>query len=100
MDFAGGMEFKFPNGATARSANITPEENTGIGAWERAYFVGRFKEYADSTTSHIRMSPNEANTVMPWSMYAGMTEEDLNAIYSYLRTAKPIENEVEKFSDQ
>mgnify|MGYP001318790820 CR=1 FL=1 len=35
---------------------------------------------------------------MPWTMYAGMTEEDLNAIYSYLRTVKPVRHEVEKFS--
>lgn len=98
MDFAGGMEFKDPTLGTMRSANITPENDTGIGAWDRAYFVGRFKEYADSSGSHIPVAKGEANTVMPWTMYAGMTEEDLNAIYSFLRTVKPVRHEVEKFS--
>ena len=31
---------------------------------------------------------------MPWSDYAGMTEDDLGAIYDYLRTVKPIKNRV------
>lgn len=98
MDLAGGMEFKDPMLGTMRSANITPEGDTGIGAWERAYFIGRFKEYADSSKSHIAVARGEANTVMPWTMYAGMTEEDLSAIFSYLRTVKPVRHEVEKFS--
>jgi mono/diheme cytochrome c family protein len=98
MDFAGGMEFTFPWGPIVRSANITPDENTGIGAWDRAYFIERFKEYADSTKSHIPVAKDGDNTVMPWTMYAGMTEEDLNAIYSYLRTVKPVTNQVEKHS--
>ena len=34
---------------------------------------------------------------MPWPLYAGMTEEDLSAIYDYLRTVKPIKNKVEVF---
>lgn len=98
MEFAGGREFKDPALGVARSANLTPENDTGIGAWERAYFINRFKEYADSTQSHIRVAKGEANTVMAWTMYAGMTEEDLSAIFSYLRTVKPVRHEVEKFS--
>ncbi len=98
MAFAGGMEFKFPWGAVVRSANITPEEDTGIGAWDKAYFVGRFKEYADSAGSHIAVEKNGDNTVMPWTMYAGMTEEDLGAIFSFLLTVQPVKNVVEKHS--
>jgi mono/diheme cytochrome c family protein len=96
MDFAGGMEFKFPWGAVVRSANITPEEDTGLGAWDKAYFVGRFKEYADSAGSHILVAKDGENTVMPWTMYAGMTEEDLGAIFSFLHTVKPVKNVVAK----
>ena len=96
MDFAGGQEFRLPWGETVRTANITPEIDTGIGAWDKAYFVSRFKEYADSASAHIPVAKGEGNTLMPWTMYAGMTEQDLSAIYSYLRTVKPIRNEVEK----
>jgi hypothetical protein len=35
---------------------------------------------------------------MPWTMYAGMKEDDLKAIYAYLKTIKPIKNEVVKFT--
>ncbi len=96
MDFAGGFEFSLPNGRIVRSANITPHRDTGIGAWEESYFIGRFKEYADSTKSHIRVSQNGDNTMMPWTHFSGMTVEDLTAIYSYLKTVAPVENAVEK----
>ncbi|MDZ7363094.1 MAG: c-type cytochrome [candidate division KSB1 bacterium] len=96
MDFAGGQEFRFPWGKVVRSANITPEQDTGIGAWDKEYFIGRFKEYLDSSASHIPTPQGDDNTVMPWTMYAGMTEEDLAAIFAYLQTVKPIRNEVIK----
>ena len=97
MDFAGGMEFRFSPERVVRSANITPAENTGIGAWEKAYFIGRFKEYADSTNSHISVAKDGDNTVMPWTMYAGMTLEDLTSISRYIDSVKPISNSVEKY---
>lgn len=96
MDFAGGQEFRFPWGEAVRSANITPEIDTGIGAWDKDYFINRFKDYADSATAHIPIAKGEGNTVMPWTMYAGMTEEDLSAIFAYLRTVPPIRNEIDK----
>ena len=40
------------------------------------------------------------NSVMPWTMYAGMTDEDLSAIYDYLSTVAPIRNAVERFAEQ
>jgi hypothetical protein len=35
---------------------------------------------------------------MPWSMFGRMTDEDMTAVFEYLRTVKPIANKVEKFS--
>ncbi len=100
LEFAGGAEFPIdmgnPQSNKVRSANITPEIDTGIGAWDKAYFIGRFKEYADSTNSYISVAKGGENTAMPWTIYAGMTEEDLGAIYTYLRTVKPVRNQVEK----
>lgn len=40
------------------------------------------------------------NTVMPWPAFAGMTEEDLGAIYDYLQTVKPLNNRVEKYPQE
>lgn len=96
--FSGGREFLFPDGAVVRSANITPDEKTGIGKWTEAAFVERFKAYADSGFVAADLKPGEFNTIMPWTMYAQMTPKDLAAIYTYLKTIQPIDNSVTKFS--
>ena len=38
-------------------------------------------------------------TAMPWRSYAGMTDEDLGAIYDYLKTVKPVPGVVNPFPD-
>jgi hypothetical protein len=81
-----------------RSSNISPDSETGIGTWTQEMFIARFKAYADSSYVPASVSPGEFNTIMPWTMYAKMKEEDLSAIYAFLETVKPIENQVEKFS--
>lgn len=43
MRLAGGMEFPTPDGGKLRSANITPDNETGIGKWTEEAFVQRFK---------------------------------------------------------
>jgi mono/diheme cytochrome c family protein len=95
--FAGGNEYPMPDGSVVRSANITPHE-TGIGSWSKEEFISRFKVYADSSYTPHHVMPGQFQTYMPWLMYAGMTEEDLSAIYEYLRTIEPVENEIEIFS--
>ncbi len=45
------------------------------------------------------MGKGEFQSVMPWTMYAGMKTEDLEAIYNYLRTVVPIDHTVIKFQD-
>ena len=97
-DFSGGHEFSDPEMGTARSANITPDMETGIGGWTEGVFIARFKAYADSTGSHIPYVKGGPQTAMPWTIFAGMTEKDLGAIYNYLRTVPPIKNSVQKFS--
>jgi hypothetical protein len=54
--------------------------------------------YTDSSYVVPSVARGEFNTIMPWTMYARMTEEDLAAIYVYLQTVKPIENTVNKFT--
>jgi mono/diheme cytochrome c family protein len=98
MDLAGGFEFKIPSGGVVRSANISPDPETGIANWTEEMFVNRFKSYADSNYNAADVKPGEYNTVMPWTMYGNMKTEDLKAIYAYLRTVKPVKNKVEKFS--
>jgi hypothetical protein len=96
--FGGGREFTFPNGSVVRTANITPDAETGIGTWTKEQFIARFKAYADGSYTPQPVGEGDYNTFMPWTMYAGMSEEDLGAIYTYLRTVKPIQNKVVKFT--
>ena len=97
--FAGGRVFKMPFGEL-RSSNISPH-NTGLAMWNEDMFIAKFKQYQDSTyqSPQIDMMNGEFNTVMPWMMYSTMTDKDLSAIYAYLKTVEPIENEVVKISE-
>ena len=97
LAFGGGRDFGFPDGSVVRSANITPDDETGIGNWTANQFVARFKMYADSTYTLPSVAPGEFNTIMPWTTYCNMTDEDLRAIFVYLQTVKPIKNSVLKF---
>ncbi len=97
MEFAGGMEYRLP-GYVLRSANITPDP-TGIGAMSEDAFVARFQTYRvpDAEVAVPRPAQRtfmRGNTIMPWRMYAGMTDDDLRAIYRYLRTLRPVSNVV------
>lgn len=94
--FAGGFEFKFPDGSIVSSMNITPDP-TGIGTWDKETFISRFRVYSDSGYVPQKVKDGEFKTVMPWGMYAGMTNQDLEAIFAYLKTLKPANNVVERF---
>ena len=96
MEFAGGYEFMMPNGLVT-SANITPDEDTGIGGWDAGAFIAIFRSYAPEQVKSAPLDPKDFNTVMPWSMYAGMTDADLTAIYEYLRTVNPVNHSINRF---
>ena len=98
MEYAGGMEFPLPAG-TVRAMNITPDMETGIGGWTEDMFVQRFRSYADSLYAEPQLGRADFNTIMPWRMYAGMTDEDLRAMYAYLKSeVKPVKNPVMRFT--
>ena len=96
--FAGGMAFKLSDKLTLRSANITSDKESGIGNWSKELFIQKFKQYEDSSFVLPKANLNELQTVMPWTMYAGMTVDDLSAIYTYLQSTKAVKNKVEHFS--
>ena len=97
MDYAGGFEFKLRGGAgVVRSANLTPDADTGIGTWSEQQFVDKFKAFEGAPLRTMTEAESREATVMPWIDYAGMTREDLGAIYAYLRSIKPVVNRVKK----
>ena len=97
MDLAGGRKFTTPWGLV-QSVNITPDPETGIGKWTKDEFISRFKKYSTEEARNISVDPNSFNSVMPWTMYGGMKEEDLSDIYDYLKTVKPVKHLVVKYT--
>ena len=68
--------------------NLTPDQNTGLGIWTEDMFVKAIR-----TGKHMGVS-RPINPPMPWPAYRNATDEDLKAIYAYLRTIKPVVNHV------
>jgi mono/diheme cytochrome c family protein len=99
--FAGGLAFPLATGSVVRSPNITPDNATGIGKWTKEMFIARFKAYRLEKGKAVTLPKIEKgrfNTVMPWTSFAQMTDEDLGDIYDYLRTVKPITSSPVRFS--
>ena len=96
LAFSGGREFQMPDGTLLVSPNITPDEETGIGKWTKEAFILRFMSYALSTFKPAVLQKGEMQSIMPWTMYAGMETGDLAAIYQYLHSLTPVKNKVLK----
>jgi hypothetical protein len=99
--YIGGRVFDFPFlGGVLRSPNITPDTATGIGLFTRADFIGLFRAKAKRALEQkAPVTPDDpTNTIMPYWAFAGMTDEDLGAIYAYLRTLPPVEHAVTRWT--
>lgn len=97
LAFSGGRYID-TNKSSVLTANITPDKETGIGAWSEQDFIARFKAF-DKTSGMYKedaVKEGDFNSPMPWQGYATMSEEDLAAIYAYLMSIKPIKNKVPK----
>lgn len=70
------------------ASNLTPEPTTGIGT--------RYNEASFIATMRTGKKPNGTPVMppMPSEVYQNMTDDDLKAIFAYLRTIKPIKNAV------
>lgn len=96
-EFAGGFSINATPTNIITTANITPDPETGIGKWTKEDFLNKFRAFRDPASYNAQVKEDQFQTFMPWSMFAGMTDEDLGAIYDYLRTVKPVNNKIEKF---
>jgi len=68
--------------------NLTPDRNTGIGICTEDMFLSALKTGRHMGVSRPILPP------MPWQAFRNLTDEDLKAIFSYLRTVAPIHNRV------
>jgi len=66
--------------------NLTPDQNTGIGSWSEETFIKAIRTGKHMGVSRPILPP------MPWEVYRQMTDQDLKAIYAYLRTIPAISN--------
>lgn len=70
------------------AANLTPDPRTGIGNWTEDEFIKTMRTGKHKGLGRDILPP------MPWEDYAELSEEDLKAIFAYLKTLKPIKNAV------
>jgi mono/diheme cytochrome c family protein len=76
-----------PKGFPANPANLTPDSATGIGRWTE-------EEFLHTLRTGVNPRGDSLSSFMPWRQVRRMTDDDLRAIYRYLRTLPPIHNEV------
>lgn len=79
---AGGLALPTPFG-TITTTNITPDPETGIGAWPEAAFIRAMREGVDNKGRHLYPA-------FPYDYYTKATDDDLKAIYAYLMTREAV----------
>ncbi|HXG61724.1 MAG TPA: c-type cytochrome [Planctomycetota bacterium] len=84
---ATGTAFAGPWGVSY-AANLTPDVNTGLGLWTEDMFLRALREGKHWGQSRPIMPP------MPWDAYRHLTDEDLKAVFAYLRSIPPVVNHV------
>jgi len=94
MEYAGGEEFTV-GPWFVRSANITPDPETGIGKWSEEKFVAKFKGYANLTFESAPKTVQANFAIMPWMAFSQLSEDDLRAMYTYFKSVKEVRNSVE-----
>jgi mono/diheme cytochrome c family protein len=83
--FAGGMTM----GSSANpdeyfiTPNLTPDSTGRLFGWTQQHFIQRFRKG--------RLLPG---THMPWGPFSRMSDDELKAIYNYLKTVKPVKNSI------
>lgn len=85
LPYAGGDSLVGPWGSVV-SANITPDAS-GIGYYTEATFITTLR------TGYV--GARKLNSIMPFGNFKNLTDDDLKAIYAYLRTLKPVKHRVD-----
>src|SRR5579863_2047641 len=86
QDFAGGRPIETPFG-NILAPNITPDRQTGIGAWTDDEFVDALQKGTGRNGMHLYPA-------MPYTYYTKVTRDDAIAIRAYLNTLPAVHNPV------
>ena len=79
--------FKVPGLGYFYPPNLTPDPETGLGKWSNTDIINAVRKGQ-------RPDGRELAPIMPWRNYAALTDEDAKALAAYLKSLKPIRNEV------
>jgi mono/diheme cytochrome c family protein len=83
--FGGGNPMRDPNGKIVYTANITPDPETGIGNWTEEQFIRAVRE---------GFRPDNRPLRMPMERISELTNDEVSALYAYLRTVPPLKHKV------
>jgi mono/diheme cytochrome c family protein len=70
------------------TANLTPDPETGLGKWTEDIFIATIRTGRHEGKGRPVLPP------MPWPMIRNLNDEDLGAIFAYLRSLPPVKNRV------
>jgi mono/diheme cytochrome c family protein len=82
---AGGNPMPDAGGTVVRTANLTPDDDTGLGRWTSA-------DFRRALVEGIR--PDNRPLRFPMVPYRSLTDGEVSAIYAYLRSVPPARNAV------
>jgi len=85
-DFAGGLKLETKTDSETYSLttpNLTTDSTGRLTGWSQEQFITRFRMGRLITQSH-----------MPWESFGRMSDDELKAIYKFLKTVKPVHNKV------
>jgi hypothetical protein len=89
-NLAGGLSFTLPP-FSGTASNITPDRETGIGAWNDAEIKRAIVEGV--RPGHGRLPNTQLGVVMPTPFLKALLPRDLDAVVAYLRSLKPVRSE-------
>jgi mono/diheme cytochrome c family protein len=85
LAFSGGFHLGGPWGDVA-SANITPDAS-GIGYYDEALFIQAVH------TGYVKA--RELNSIMPFGEFKALSDDELKAMFAYLKTVKPVHHRID-----
>ncbi len=85
LEYGGGFTLDGPWGSVA-SSNITPDAS-GIGYYDEPLFIQAMR------TGYVKA--RKLNSIMPFGEFGGLTDDDLKAMFAYVRTLKAVKHRVD-----
>jgi hypothetical protein len=71
---------------TSFAANLTPDNETGVGTWTEQQFIDTLRSGRHQGRGRALLPP------MPWPSLSHLTDADMKAVFAYLRTVPKVRN--------